>query len=67
MRSRSIQEKKLVSGGLNGDYHPRFAQFLLAAKHKYVERKASEHSGPDGRPLNLINMNPDEPDPETDA
>jgi hypothetical protein len=64
---KEIQERDLVSGGLNGGYHPRFTQFLLGSKHGYVERRANEHSGPDGRPLNLINMAPDDADPEADA
>jgi len=53
-----IQEHKLIAGGLSGDYHPRFAQFLLAAKHNYVETKGV--SGKDGGPIALIDMSSDD-------
>lgn len=59
--NQEIQERDIVSG-LNGDYHPRFSQFLLVAKHGYVERKAQELTGKDGRALQIIDIGGDEPD-----
>jgi len=43
-RIQELQELKL-NNALVGDYHPRFAQFLLAAKHGYVEKSSKELTG----------------------
>lgn len=46
---QSIQERLLVSNGLNGHYNSTITKLILSSKHGYAER--TEHTGADGTPL----------------
>lgn len=57
----SMQEFKLVNGGLKGDYNPTIAKLLLT-KHGYSDKAemAHEHTGKDGAPMQVVTMNPED-------
>lgn len=57
----SMQEFKLVNGGLKGDYNPTIAKLLLS-KHGYADKAemAHEHTGKDGAPVQIVTMKPDD-------
>lgn len=43
----SLQENKLLNGGLKGDYNPTIAKLLLA-KHGYAEKQEVDNKSSDG-------------------
>jgi len=51
-RMQSIQERKLSSGGLTGDFQPTIAKLMLA-NHGYHEKLDSQISGPNGGPMRV--------------
>lgn len=57
----SMQEFKLVNGGLKGDYNPTIAKLLLT-KHGYSDKAelAHEHTGKDGAPVQIVTMKADD-------
>lgn len=57
----SMQEFKLVNGGLKGDYNPTIAKLLLA-KHGYNDKAelTHEHTGKDGSPVQIVTMKADD-------
>ncbi len=47
------QERRLINGGLNGEYNSNIAK-LMMANHDYVERSERAHTGPDGGPVEWL-------------
>lgn len=50
MRVKHMQERRLVSGGLSGDFNPAITKMLLT-KHGYSDKQEIEQSGPNGGPI----------------
>lgn len=44
-RARSAGESELIDGGLNDDYNPSMAKFLLSSSFGYSDKQEIEHSG----------------------
>jgi len=47
MRVESTQERKLVTGGLEGKYNPAITKMMLT-KHGYSDKVEQAHTSPDG-------------------
>ncbi|EMF4673488.1 DNA-packaging protein [Providencia stuartii] len=62
----SLQENKLINGGLKGDFNPSITKIMLT-KHGYSEKQEIDHRSPDGsmspKPT-TIQLVPVEPDNE---
>ncbi len=50
----SAQERKLLSGGLSGDFNPNITKLILG-KHGYSDKQDNTLSGPDGGPIQTDN------------
>lgn len=54
---KNLQARELIKNGIMGTYSPVITKLLLASKHGYVEKSAQEHTGKDGSPLFIVDMN----------
>lgn len=60
----SLQENKLINGGLKGDFNPSITKIMLT-KHGYSEKQEIDHRSPDGsmsqKPtvIRLVGVSPD--------
>ncbi len=52
---RNEQAKRLIDGGLGGDYNPMIAKLILG-KHGYADKTETELTGKDGGPLQITGM-----------
>lgn len=57
---KSLQARKLINGGLNGDYTPVIAKLLLASKHGYVEKSEKALTGKAGGAIAFVDMASDD-------
>jgi len=61
MRVESTQERKLVTGGLEGKYNPAITKMMLT-KHGYSDKVEQAHTSPDGsmKPTHITLSAPDD-------
>lgn len=61
---KDAQRQELFERGLLGEYNSTIAKLMLSHNHGVVERSAKEHSGPNGRPLQIQEVRRTIVDPE---